>query len=230
MYKENIDLTGKKFGYLKVLHPVEDGTTRKSWKVECVCGKVFVLSQSHLLGTKNRNPNRSCGCKYKRQSGRSRTDKRLLESWHSMKARCYKKRSDNYSRYGGAGVTMCDEWRYNFESFYQWAIANGYNENLCIDRIDPAKGYCPENCRWVDVFVQAQNRRVTKNSSTGLIGVYKYKYGYKTEITRNLITYNLGTSKTTEEAVKKREVAQEEFEDYGKVLTCISAREVKKQT
>lgn len=54
---------------------------------------------------------------------------------------------------------MCDEWKSSFVSFKNWAISSGYKEGLSIDRIDVNKGYCPENCRWTDVFGQANNKR-----------------------------------------------------------------------
>lgn len=88
---------------------------------------------------------------------------RLYRRWKHMKDRCYNKNYKRYSDYGGRGIVVCDEWRNDFQAFYDWAINNGYKENLSIDRIDNNKGYSPDNCQWVDVATQNRNTRRTIN-------------------------------------------------------------------
>lgn len=89
--------------------------------------------------------------------GKSNT--KLYRVWNSMKQRCYNSNDKFYFCYGGRGIKVCDEWRKDFKSFYDWAMRNGYQENLTIDRIDVNGNYNPSNCRWVDDKTQQRNRR-----------------------------------------------------------------------
>ena len=77
-----------------------------------------------------------------------------------MKNRCYQKSYHAFRHYGGRGIIVCDEWRDNFQAFYVWAMANGYADNLSIDRIDVNGNYEPSNCRWVTMSEQNKNKRV----------------------------------------------------------------------
>jgi hypothetical protein len=83
--------------------------------------------------------------------------KRLQNIYYGMKHRCYNRNNAEFHRYGGRGITVCDEWKDNFQSFYDWAMANGYKDNLSIDRIDNDKGYSPNNCKWATRLEQQSN-------------------------------------------------------------------------
>ena len=103
-----------------------------------------------MLGTKN--PNFKHGL-----SGHP-----LHIRWRAIKDRCCNPQNYAYQRYGGRGITICDEWKNSFITFYKWSIANGFDSELTLDRIDNNKGYSPDNCRWVDMKIQTNNTRRNK--------------------------------------------------------------------
>ena len=159
-----IDETGNRYGRLTVLG--RDNTKSKHdahWICKCDCGNIFTTK-----GTRLRNGRcKSCGCLQKellskRQTTHNQTNTRLYRIWNNLKDRCFNKNCKDFCNYGERGISVCENWIHSFESFRDWAINNGYNDILQIDRIDNDKGYNPENCRWTTIKQQARNRRTNR--------------------------------------------------------------------
>lgn len=169
------DLTGQKFGRLLVLK--DAGKRRHSyvvWLCQCDCGNtVEVISDSLRSGN-----TRSCGClhdecavekirgvKCKPKHGLSHH--RLFGILNGMKTRCYNENNKDFKDYGGRGIKICDDWLSDFKNFYDWAISNGYQDDLTIDRIDVNGNYEPSNCKWSTRAEQSRNQRRTQKTSVG---------------------------------------------------------------
>lgn len=154
------DLTNMRFGKLtveyKVIKKSEKGQ-RVYWYCECDCGGNKIVRSDNLTG----GSTKSCGCiisntcHYKREH-------RLHGIWSGIKHRCKNPNNQSYSKYGGRGIKICDEWGDDFMNFYNWAIENGYSDDLSIDRIDVNGNYEPSNCRWATAKEQGNNRTNTR--------------------------------------------------------------------
>ena len=162
-----IDLTGQKFGRLTVIEKVGTRGHHTYWKCRCECGNITEVRTNALRS----GATRSCSCLKEETSSKLTTERntkhnmchtRLCHIWYGMKDRCYRETCRSYKYYGAKGVTVCEEWRNDFMSFYNWAINNNYKETLTIDRIDPYGNYEPSNCRWATWAEQQRNKRKRK--------------------------------------------------------------------
>lgn len=144
-----IDLTGQVFGNLTVLKRAKNRGRRIYFLCRCLCGNKIEIVNDSLRSGKTK----SCGCKKSEYCSSTATTHglryhRLYEILSGMKKRCYNSKSISYKWYGLKGISICDEW-HNIEVFYKWAMKNGYDDTLTIDRLDPTGNYEPSNCEWV---------------------------------------------------------------------------------
>lgn len=197
------NIIGKKFGKLTVLelHHKEqiyypNGTKngfRYYYLCQCECGNKAVIRKDGLNSTV------SCGCFRKEQAYKATFKKnnirksRIYKIYYKIKQRCYNKKFTFYKNYGGRGILLCNEWLNSFENFYNWSINNGYSDKLTIDRIDVNKNYCPENCRWVNMKTQQNNRRnnhyLKYNGKTKTLSEWGEVFGIKPRTIRARLKY-----------------------------------------
>jgi hypothetical protein len=219
-----VEMIGKKFGMVTVLERSEnekDGTAR--WKCICDCGKIFTTRGTRLRAGKAM----SCGCygasilsRKTKKHGMSET--RIYHTWHSMVKRCCDEKCRHYKFYGAKGVKVCSQWK-NFMSFYSWAMNNGYNDDLTIERVDCTGNYEPKNCKFISKQEQARNTR------SNIRIVTDDGYMTATEVSRMLDVskatiskfYHLGLIQTVDDAVR---VINERKEKHAKTYAYWASR------
>ena len=130
-----------------------------------------------------------------------RHDMRLYRIWCGMKQRCYNPNDKKHKYYYDKGIGICDKWKDNFTEFYNWAINNGYNDSLTIDRIDNSKGYYPENCRWATYKQQNNNRSNTKKVIYNNIEYLRSEFCEVFKINESTLRAKLKRGMTVEEIV-----------------------------
>lgn len=219
-----VDLTGLKFNYLTVIkrdgsYDLPNGKHIPKWLCKCDCGN-FIHTRSYCLTS---NHTKSCGCFQKEQARKLKTtyglgNTRLSYIWRDMKKRCYNEKSKYYKNYGGRGIKVCDEWLNDFMNFYNWAIDNGYNDNLTLDRVNVNGNYEPINCKWSTKMEQANNRR------NNVIVFYNERYLTLKELSE-LLNVNYRTINkqklrgwTIEKILKKAGVNDENLLLYSRFL------------
>jgi hypothetical protein len=165
-----IDLTGERYGRLVVVEFDRLQKHKTYWKCVCDCGMTVIATGNNLRSGNTK----SCGCLHRetvRETGKSNATHseshsnrtRLYTIWCGMRQRCNNPNKEAFKHYGGKGVTVCPEWE-KYSEFKKWALANGYADNLCIDRIDSNGNYAPDNCRWITA--SENTARANKNHTS----------------------------------------------------------------
>lgn len=193
------DLSGMRFGLLMIKSIAETRNKRGDvlWICLCDCGKEKLCTTGALWN----GMNISCGCM---NGGKTHGDwnKRIRVIWVNMMARCYKENASNYLNYGGKGIKVCDEW-HDYQVFKEWAFANGYTDDLTIDRIDVTGNYHPHNCRWATPKEQARNKTNNRyllfNGESKTLAEWSETYG----INQGRVSRRIMTGWTIEDALTR---------------------------
>lgn len=192
---------GRKFNKITVVGFVYRNN-RWLWKCNCECGGESIVYPNQVL----RGKTKTCGC------GKSVTfhdmhlkhgyaGTRLHNIWKGMRKRCSNPSSQDYKNYGGRGIKVCAEWD-DFVPFRNWSLANGYADNMTIERNDNNKNYCPENCTWIPNKEQSFNTRsvieVSRDGKTMPVGQWADELG----INRRTVYSRISRGKTPAQALE----------------------------
>ena len=187
---KNENLIGRKFDRWTVIAKAEKRNGMSVWKCRCECGTEKEVYQKHLLS----GATKSCGCLAKEKSSKRMKQNnptvrkhkmcytRLYNVWSGIKQRCQNPHNTKYQNYGGRGIKICEEWQ-DFGNFMQWALNNGYDETLTIDRINYDGDYEPCNCRFITIqeqqFNKSTNHLITYNGRTQTLTEWANERGIK---------------------------------------------------
>ena len=174
---------GERYGRWTIIKAVPSYKKVRRFQCKCDCGTIRDVNITTIVHGKSK----SCGCSNKERAkylnyknGLYKT--RLHCIWQNMTQRCYNPKREEYSRYGGKGISICEEWHHDFKSFYDWSIDNGYADNLSIDRINGSGNYEPSNCRWATISQQncnlSSNHLITYCGETKPIAVWSRELGF----------------------------------------------------
>lgn len=222
-YNQAVDHTGKKFGDWIAIKYVGN----RRWICACSCGKRKQVNTSSLTSGKST----SCGCKVSEKITKVKTTHgyrkhKLYRVWQDIKDRCNNPNHKGYQNYGGRGITICDEWQNSPKLFIEWCLENGWDyfegkgkrNTTLIDRKDNDKGYCPDNCRFIDNSVSRINTRLNKDNTSGYRGVYYHKSleKYQALVIYKKERFNIGTFDTAKEAaIARNNFIEEKIKKYN---------------
>jgi hypothetical protein len=156
---------GDRYGRLVIIQEAPKRGNFRYFECKCDCGNMKVVA----MGALRKGVTKSCGCLMSEAKRMEKPCKwtenhehvgtRLYRIWTDIKKRCLNSKSNAYKWYGGRGITICNDWSNRFLAFREWALQNGYSDNLTIDRVDVNGNYEPANCRWITIQEQQKNRR-----------------------------------------------------------------------
>ena len=208
--------SGEKFGKWTIIKKTKDKRKKTAWLCECECGNTRIIPTYNL----EHGTSTSCGCDHSMKMKARLAKKYPLPSYesdrirrihHAMISRCHNKNSSDYYKYGKRGVYVCNEWKESYYEFRKWALANGYSDNLSIDRIDNNGPYKQSNCQWITTAENnaPNKRRLRTGSKTGVNGVNNRGNTYCATLCINGNRYIKCGFKT----IKDAEACRKEFEN-----------------
>ena len=167
-----IDLEGQRFGKWVVSTRAKNTNQGQArWECVCECGNVSTVAGQSLREGKSTRCSRCVGHETSKRlttHGDARTGghTRLFNIWLHMKYRCSKENNSDYRWYGARGISVCNDWERDYSVFKQWALENGYQEHLTIERSDNDKGYNPDNCEWITQSENSRRRNLVSSNLT----------------------------------------------------------------
>lgn len=208
------DYAGKKYNHLTILGFTGEMKHGTICTCQCDCGTI----KNYNLSKVKRGESTNCGCIGYKRMIEKRTKHglwgtRLYMIYYGMEQRCFNPDDTGYENYGGRGIKVCEEWTNNFQAFCDWAMANGYAEDLTIERKDVNGDYCPENCKWATTTEQARNKRLRTDNVSGVKGVQPFGNTgkWRARIGVNHKEIPLGLFDTIEEAAAARKAAEAKY-------------------
>lgn len=184
--------------------PIHIGTTTKrqeKTRFKCICGKEFISTLWRI----ETGHTKSCGCLQAELARRGSTKhgdsySKLMSIYKNMKTRCTNPNATKYEKYGGKGVSICNDWLISYDTFKSWALNNGYCDGLSLDRKDTNGNYEPSNCRWITLNEQMLNKNVYTNNELNVRGVSFKNNKYYAQIQHNGNKLAIGYFDTIEKA------------------------------
>lgn len=200
-----IDLTGEQYGKLTVKRlVVDDVGKKKKWLCMCKCGNEIVVTGSNLRS------GHSTQCKVcksreirEHQIQHNQSKSKLYRVWNSMKNRCENPNTISYKNYGARGIKVCEEW-HDPKAFIEWAMKNGYEDGLEIDRINVNGDYAPLNCRWVSRLQNANNKRNNRIINIHGKNMTMAEIARENGIKYKLLHKHLSKGMSIEEAIRRQ--------------------------
>jgi len=200
-YGKIIYKPGQRLMNMVFIGEVESSKDRRGMFI-CTCGKIFTA----FIHSVKSNATKSCGCfrsEYmcNKQKTHGLSKHPIYQNWWNMMERCYNKLNKSYSRYGGVGVIVCDEWRNSFKSFYEWCINNGWEYGLQLDKdiIGNGKVYSPDKCCFVTPKQNSNKRKSSRfleyNEVSMTIAEWSNKTGIKQATISARLKMNWGVEK-----------------------------------